>query len=58
MVSAWASANRLILGQVKVDVKLNEITAIPQLLQVLSLFHHSRQRKDVGECEGAIRKTG
>ncbi len=24
----------------------------------LSLFHHSRQRKDVEECEGAIRKTG
>lgn len=37
MVSAWASANRLILAQVKVDVKSNEITAIPQLLRALYL---------------------
>lgn len=37
MVSAWASQNRLVLAQVKVDEKSNEITAIPQLLQVLDL---------------------
>lgn len=37
MVSAWASQNRLVLGQVKVDEKSNEITAIPQLLAVLDL---------------------
>jgi predicted transposase YbfD/YdcC len=37
MVSAWATANRLVLGQVKVDSKSNEITAIPELLKVLSL---------------------
>lgn len=37
MVSAWASHNRLILGQVKVDEKSNEITAIPELLKVLDL---------------------
>jgi hypothetical protein len=37
MVSAWASANRLVLGQVKVSEKSNEITAIPKLLKVLSL---------------------
>ena len=35
MVSAWASANHLVLGQRKVDEKSNEITAIPALLQVL-----------------------
>ncbi len=29
MVSAWASKNRLVLGQTKVDKKSNEITAIP-----------------------------
>ncbi|HEX7975250.1 MAG TPA: ISAs1 family transposase, partial [Anaerolineales bacterium] len=29
LVSAWASANRLVLGQVKVNDKSNEITAIP-----------------------------
>ncbi len=37
MVSAWASDNGLVLGQVKVDDKSNEITAIPKLLQVLEL---------------------
>jgi len=37
MVSAWASANRLILGQVKTDEKSNEITAIPELLKLLAL---------------------
>lgn len=37
MVSAWATANHLVLGQVKVDDKSNEITAIPQLLQVLEI---------------------
>ena len=37
MVSAWASENRLVLGQVKVDDKSNEISAIPELLQVLEI---------------------
>lgn len=37
MVSAWASENRLVLGQRKVDDKSNEITAIPQLLEVLDI---------------------
>jgi predicted transposase YbfD/YdcC len=37
MVSAWATANRLVLGQVKVADKSNEITAIPQLLQALEI---------------------
>ncbi len=37
MVSAWASQNRLVLAQVKVDAKSNEITAIPELLKVLAL---------------------
>ena len=37
MVGAWASANRLVLGQVKVDDKSNEITAIPELLRLLTL---------------------
>ncbi len=37
MVSAWANTNRLVLGQVKVDEKSNEITAIPKLLKVLYL---------------------
>jgi predicted transposase YbfD/YdcC len=37
IVSAWASENRLVLGQVKVEDKSNEITAIPELLRVLEL---------------------
>jgi predicted transposase YbfD/YdcC len=37
LVSAWATANHLVLGQVRVDEKSNEITAIPALLQVLEL---------------------
>jgi predicted transposase YbfD/YdcC len=37
VVSAWTNANELSLGQVKVDVKLNEITVIPRLLDVLAL---------------------
>jgi predicted transposase YbfD/YdcC len=35
LVSAWASRNRLTLGQVKVNEKSNEITAIPELLRLL-----------------------
>jgi len=37
LVSAWASANELIIGQVKTDEKSNEITAIPALLEALFL---------------------
>ena len=37
IVSAWASENGLALGQVKVNDKSNEITAIPELLRVLEL---------------------
>ncbi|MHC5763869.1 ISAs1 family transposase [Nostoc sp.] len=37
MVSAWATTNKMVLGQVKVDEKSNEITAIPELLKVLEL---------------------
>jgi predicted transposase YbfD/YdcC len=37
MVSAWATNNRLVLGQRKVDEKSNEITAIPALLRSLAL---------------------
>jgi predicted transposase YbfD/YdcC len=37
MVSAWATANLISLGQVIVDAKSNEITAIPKLLEILEL---------------------
>lgn len=37
LVSAWSAANHLLLGQVAVDSKSNEITAIPELLNLLDL---------------------
>jgi predicted transposase YbfD/YdcC len=37
MVSAWGSANGIVLGQEKVDDKSNEITAIPKLLDMLDI---------------------
>src|SRR5689334_16199190 len=37
MVSAWATANGVVLGQRKVDTKSNEITALPVLLELLTL---------------------
>ena len=37
MVSAWATKSQLVLGQVKVDSKSNEITAIPELLQLVDV---------------------
>src|SRR5437773_2615989 len=37
LVSAWATAQHLSLGQVAVDTKSNEITAIPALLDLLDL---------------------
>lgn len=37
IISAWSDDNELSLGQVKVDEKSNEITAIPKLLEVLAL---------------------
>lgn len=37
LVSAWATNNRLVLGQRKVEEKSNEITAIPELLEALDM---------------------
>ncbi len=37
VISAWASEQRLILAQLKVEDKSNEITAIPPLLELLDL---------------------
>jgi predicted transposase YbfD/YdcC len=37
MVSAFACANGMVLGQVKTDAKSNEITAIPELLALLDM---------------------
>ena len=37
LVTAWASQQRLVLGQVKVEDHSNEITAIPALLELLDI---------------------
>ena len=37
MVSAWSTSNALVLGQLKTDDRSNEITAIPELLDILSI---------------------
>ena len=37
IISAWASEQRLVLGQMKVEDKSNEITAIPALLELLDI---------------------
>ena len=36
-MSAWASQNGVVLGQVKVDGKSNEMTEIPELLKILDI---------------------
>lgn len=37
MLSAWATENQLVLGQLRVDEKTNEITALPELLEALDV---------------------
>jgi len=53
LVSAWATENRLVLGQVAVHEKSNEITAIPLLLELLDL-HGSTVTIDALGCQTAI----
>jgi predicted transposase YbfD/YdcC len=53
LVSAWASANRLVLGQVAVDDKSNEITALPALIKLLDL-RGSIVTIDAMGCQTAI----
>jgi predicted transposase YbfD/YdcC len=53
LVSAWATAQRLSLGQVAVDAKSNEITAIPVLLELLDI-HGALVTIDAMGCQKAI----
>lgn len=55
MVSAWAQQNHLVLGQVKVDDKSNEITAIPKLLERLDIIGTVVTIDAMG-CQKAIAK--
>jgi predicted transposase YbfD/YdcC len=56
MVSAWATANHISLGQVTVDAKSNEITAIPKLLKMLEI-PGSLVTIDAMGCQTTIAKT-
>ena len=56
MVSAWANRNRLVLGQVKVDDKSNEITAIPHRLKMLDLTGATVTMDAMG-CQKEIAKV-
>jgi predicted transposase YbfD/YdcC len=53
LVSAWATANHLSLGQVAVADKSNEITAIPQLLELLDV-HGAFVSIDAMGCQKEI----
>jgi predicted transposase YbfD/YdcC len=55
LVSAWASQAKLTLGQVAVDEKSNEITAIPKLLEMLDLSG-ALVTIDAMGCQKAIAK--
>lgn len=56
MVSAWAAENELVLGQVKVDNKSNEITAIPELLKMIAIEGCIVTTDSMG-CQVEIAKT-
>jgi predicted transposase YbfD/YdcC len=53
MVSAWCDANHLVLGQVSTEEKSNEITAIPQLLEMLDI-RDAVVTTDAMGCQKAI----
>jgi predicted transposase YbfD/YdcC len=53
VVSAWATEHHLSLGQVAVEEKSNEITAIPKLLELLEL-HGALITIDAFGCQKAI----
>jgi predicted transposase YbfD/YdcC len=55
LVSAWAVEQRLVLGQLAVDDKSNEITAVPRLLAMLAL-KDTIVTADALNCQRAIAK--
>ena len=55
LVSAWATKNRLMLAQIKTRAKSNEITAIPELLEIMNITG-SIITIDAMGCQTAIAK--
>ena len=53
MVSAWGCEQRMVLAQIATDEKSNEITAVPKLLQMLSL-NDAIVTVDALNCQRAI----
>jgi predicted transposase YbfD/YdcC len=53
VVSAWISENQITLGQIKVEEKTNEITAVPELLDMLDV-EGSIITADAMSCQKAI----
>jgi predicted transposase YbfD/YdcC len=53
MVSAWGCEQRLVLAQIATDAKSNEITAVPKLLEMLSL-KGTMVTVDALNCQRAI----
>jgi hypothetical protein len=53
MVSAWGCEQRLVLAQIATDAKSNEITAVPKLLEMLSL-KDTIVTTDALNCQRAI----
>lgn len=56
MLSAYATANQMVLGQLKISDKSNEITAIPELIQMLDL-RGALVTIDAMACQTKIAKT-
>ncbi len=56
MVSAWANAQRLVLGQIATEEKSNEITAVPKLLEMLDIAG-CIVTADAMSCQKEIAKT-
>jgi hypothetical protein len=53
IVSAWVAENQMALGQIKVEEKTNEITAVPELLDMLDV-EGSIITADAMSCQKAI----
>lgn len=56
LVNAWVCENEMVLGQYATDVKSNEITAIPKLLELLSL-RGATVTMDAMGCQKGIAKA-